>query len=524
MAMQTKNPKPSYVTSFNRLAGTEIKYIGGHWYLYERKTVYDPGTKKKRKKSGAMLGTIREDGLRPKKSTSATSINVPSEIQCVEYAASEYLYQSNQRMIERLKASFPRDWEKIFSMAALKCIGETSLKRMPAAFEGSWLSIVFKNIHIHASTLSTDIKRIGRQRGSICRYMRASLDGFSGFVLIDGHRIISSSSFLPYAQLGYDSRMRYSPQVNLLYLFENNSDGRMPLYYKQFAGSVPDCIALPDIAKESSVSGTNITVIADKGFCDADDFSAIIGSGMHYIIPLKRNTVEIKDMPTDHTAYETVFNFRERSVYCNQYKKDGYLVYLYYDMLLAMYETKDTVERLNRKNALMTEQLQRDAKRSNRSKRKLTAEQIEEMKPVDVALMLRQKPDIGTLILRTDRYDLNEAQVYALYKTRQEIEQSFKCYDDTLELEASYMQDTDSFEGWLFINHLALQMLYGTLDYIAQAELTSRYSFKDIIRTLEGIRANKINGEWYATKYTRHAKKLCSDLGIIINDPVRRDT
>jgi hypothetical protein len=114
MAMQTKNPKPSYVTSFNRPAGTEIKYIGGHWYLYERKTVYDPGTKKKRKKSGAMLGTITEDGLRPKKPTSATSINALSEIQCVEYAASEYLYQSNQRMIERLKASFPRDWEKIF--------------------------------------------------------------------------------------------------------------------------------------------------------------------------------------------------------------------------------------------------------------------------------------------------------------------------------------------------------------------------------------------------------------------------
>jgi transposase len=33
-------------------------------------------------------------------------------------------------------------------------------------------------------------------------------------------------------------------------------------------------------------------VIADKGFGSDDDFAAITGSGMHYIIPLKRNTAE----------------------------------------------------------------------------------------------------------------------------------------------------------------------------------------------------------------------------------------
>lgn len=114
--------------------------------------------------------------------------------------------------------------------------------------------------------------------------------------------------------------------------------------------------------------------------------------------------------------------------------------------------------------------------------------------------------------------DLGGAQVYAFYKTRQEIEQNFKCYDDTLDLESSYMQDTDAFEGWLFINHLALQMLYGILDFIAQTDLTSKYSFRDVVRSLEGIRANKINGKWYTTKHTRNTKKLCQDLQIKIED------
>ena len=34
--------KPDYVLNFVRPANTEIKFIRGHWYLYERHSVYDP--------------------------------------------------------------------------------------------------------------------------------------------------------------------------------------------------------------------------------------------------------------------------------------------------------------------------------------------------------------------------------------------------------------------------------------------------------------------------------------------------
>ena len=513
--METKNVKPDYVVNFDRPTGTEIKCINGHWYLYERKSVYDPVTKKKRKKSGSLLGAITEEGFKPRK------LKVESdqlkEIQCVEYGASSYLYQTNQPMLEQLKHFFPNSWKKIFAMAALKCIGETTLKRIPTAYETSWLSVLFGDLKFTPSGLTADIRELGRNRDAICRYMRNGLSGFSGFILIDGHRIISASRDLPFAQLGYDSRMRYSHQINLLYLFGSNKQGRMPLYYKQFVGSVPDCMTLPDISEESGISGTEITVIADKGFGTTDDFTAIIGSGMKYIIPLKRNTSEIDALPKAYSSYAMVFNFRERSVYCNKYEKDGYTVYLYYDMLLAMHETNDAVTRLNQRNQANEITLAKEAARRKKGKPKLSESQIDGLQSIDVASTLQDTPGIGTLILKTNRTDLNEAQVYALYKTRQEIEQSFKCYDDTLELESSHMQDTDAFEGWLFINHLALQMLYGILDYIAQAGLTSKYSFKDVIRTLDGIRANKINGVWLPTKYTKHTMKLCDELNIHID-------
>ena len=59
--------RPIWIEQFARPAGTEIKHIGNHWYLYERLGVYDKEKKKKRKKSGRCLGALTETGLTPSK-------------------------------------------------------------------------------------------------------------------------------------------------------------------------------------------------------------------------------------------------------------------------------------------------------------------------------------------------------------------------------------------------------------------------------------------------------------------------
>ena len=57
--------KPDYIKNFARPANTEIKFIKGHWYLYERHSVYDPQLGRSRKISGKILGSITEQGLVP---------------------------------------------------------------------------------------------------------------------------------------------------------------------------------------------------------------------------------------------------------------------------------------------------------------------------------------------------------------------------------------------------------------------------------------------------------------------------
>lgn len=83
------------------------------------------------------------------------------------------------------------------------------------------------------------------------------------------------------------------------------------------------------------------------------------------------------------------------------------------------------------------------------------------------------------------------------------------------------MRNQYSFEAWLFINHLALQMLYAVIVALAEKEMTDKYSFEDVMAFLKHVRANRINGEWKPTKITKNTMKLCRELGIGLEEPAK---
>jgi len=509
--MQMTSSKPPWILEFKRPSGTEIKHINGRYYLYERLSVYDPKKKKKRKKSGKMIGTITPDGLIPRQERLD-----PAELMCIEnreYGASMFLYQSFFARIPRLEECFPRVWKEILAMAVMRCMEQCPFKRIGHHYSLSYLSQVLGDLPLSPAAVTGLLRQIGTDRGAIRRYMKGDL-GRTSIIMIDGHRLISCSESLEYARVGYDSRMRYMPQVNLLYLFSVSPEGRLPIYYKQFSGDVPDVSAFRDILADSGLKARDITLVADKGFGSGDNFDLIVESELAYIIPLKRGSLEVPELPEGPRGYEQVFNFRGRPVYSMTYRCDGYHVILYYDSELASNETADLIDRHNKKNAAMALTRQKEEVRREKGKGRLSDVELDKLEPVNITEVLRSYKEIGTFILRTNRLDLNSQQVHHLYKTRQEIEQTFKSYDNTLDCSASYMRDIHSFEAWLFINHLALQMLYRMLDLISACGLTSEYSFDDLISYLKGVRVNLIGGNWYVTKVTKKTLELCERLNI----------
>ena len=515
--------RPDYVTSFQKPANTEIKKIGEHYYLYSRKSVYDPKTKKMRKKSGKVLGRIAEDGFKESNTRKAERLSRDDAVDWgsvvnVEFGASYYLYNKNRDIADRLQEHLPSCWKEIFAMAVARCLGENAFRRFDIDFRTSILPHYLGNdidLDVVRNARNGTIDRIGAMRGSMAAYMNEDLCAGDRLILIDGHRLVSVSGSLADAQLGYDSRKRNKTQVNVLYVFGLSKEEGMPAFYKEFAGSVPDCTALPMLLDETCIDAQLLTVVADKGFMAEDGVDAITDAGMHYIVAVRRGSRHVV-VPDGISGYSGVFTFRGRSVYYKSFKDAGRIYHLYYDMSLANAETTDLVLRSRRRNGEKEHRIEvEEERRRTRKKARLTDMELAALReslssPMEDVL---DKKSIGTFVLCTDRTGLGASEAYEMYKRRQEIEQSFKGYDDTLGCTASHMRSHEGMECWLFVNHIALQMEYRLLNEMAALGLTSRYSFKDAIKYLSSIRANKIKDKWYVAAITGKTRKFCEDIG-----------
>lgn len=510
--------KPIWIQNFSRPSGTEIKFISGHWYLYERKSVYDPVLKKKRKKSGRILGKLTEEGFVASRRNSPLPSSGERFFENREYGATAFLYSLTSDMRERLRNIFGPLWKEIYSLALLKCKEGSPFKRMEFHYQTSFLERLLGPLRLSPGRCTEILRCLGADRAGIRKYMSADLPE-SGVIMFDGHRIISGSRSLENARLGYDSKCRFLPQVNLLYMFSVSEGKRLPVFYKQFSGDLPDVSAFRDILAESGLPGGGTTVIADKGFESGENEALLEEASLRYIIAVRRGCSAIGEIPLLPTDYQHAFRYRNRAVFCKECRDGKSRLFLYYDLELANDEAVDLIARTEKSNATAELRRQSEEKRRKKGKGRLSDWELEALKPVDVAEKLRGHRANGTFILRTNCDDLNCAEVYRLYKTRQEIEQAFKSYDNELEGKASYMGSQQAFEAWLFINHLALQMFYEVVAKITQADMGDRYSFEDVMKYLSSVRTNLIDGQWITTKVSKQTAKTCQELGIEIQNP-----
>ena len=319
----------------------------------------------------------------------------------------------------------------------------------------------------------------------------------SSSYLIDGHRILASSRGMEDSERGYDTKMRYKPQLNVVYSFSLSDESAHPAYYKKYAGSVTDTACFRDFLAEAGFDG-DVTIVADKGFMSSANADGITDSGLDYIIPLKRGNAAVKGkIPSSPSGYQGTFMFNGRPVFCSSFPaEDDRRVHLFLDTDLYADEMKDLIARLERGNASIEEKKERENKRRSKGKGRLSDEELSRLVPKDMHDVLVSHPDMGTITIETTRTKLNAEQVYALYKQRQQIEQCFKAYDDSLGFDSSYMHDDISMEAWLFLNHLSLMMEYDALSQIYINGKEKEVSFEDLRQALQKVKAVRVEGRW----------------------------
>jgi transposase len=416
---------PEWVET-QRKQGCEIKRIGDKYYLYERKSQWDPERKKAKKKTGEYLGAITPTGFVPKRTVLPAGIAVSVK----EYGATAYLKSISADILEILSREFPdsRVGETIYALAMLRVKGEDSFKRMELQYGASYLSEAMPGLSMGGSSITSLLENVGRRRDRITAAM-GCLSGSTRNIIVDGSKLTSWSRGMSLPDTGHSTSEGWNPPVNIMYVF-TRSLLPQPVFYRCVRGNIPDVSAMK-LTMESMRQECEFTVVADTGFASGTNFELMEESGMKYVVPLKRNTSEISAEELGvRDNYRLAFTYNDRPVMAYESNKAGYRVIVFRDEARRSKEMPDFIVHLEKQNL---------GSRESKKKKKEPEADIGRA-------AIERDPYFGAIIIRTNMED-SLGEIYATYKMRAAIEQCFDTLKNTLEQDHSYMRSDISFEA-----------------------------------------------------------------------------
>ena len=128
---------------------------------------------------------------------------------------------------------------------------------------------------------------------------------------------------------------------------------------------------------------------------------------------------------------------------------------------------------------------------------------------------MEKQCSFGTIAFHTNLPD-SPKEIYCLYKTRGEIEQTFDFLKNLLDQDHTYLRDKYAVESWAFINHISLMLVYEIYSRLKTADILGKYSVHDFIIHLKYIQRIKINSSWVTGEISGKTQKLLDALDIHI--------
>lgn len=469
--MRTRNIYPDWVEK-HRGEGKEIKLIGGRYYLtsYEYRTVDG----RRKKVSTGTLGTIRPEGLIPsckKGQTIRSQVTAP-----LEYGASFLLESLGKDILSNLNETFSsRLSNQIFEMAKIGLVSPSPFKRMDLIYSNSYDSRLRPNLPLSPSTITAVLNEIGSNREAQLNFMRKYYDG-TEFIIFDGTRLVSHSL----GEKGYNHCNIDDPQMNLQYCFSLKPE-KKPIYFKGFAGDKTDISVLKTCIQESGL--TDMIFIADKGYYSGSNAEELTKNGISYIMPVKRCDKRIDYASVDMSSmdgFDGFFSFQSRPIFYKTIQRASPAGTESHD---GKTEKKTPCETI----VLYFDQKMRGKEIMDSTRGKDGG--IEELKE-------RKFRSMGTIALATTiKEEKTPKEIYEIYKERELIEDANDAYKNVMRKNASYLQSTNSYYGWLFINHITLLLYYRVYNKIKEKGMTSKYSVADVIEQTKRITIQEVAKE-----------------------------
>ena len=465
---------PNWVKKY-RAPKTEIKNIGGRYYVYEVSSCWDAGNKRTRKISGRIIGKITKEGGFIKRETYHEKVTVP--IMTKEYGVVALLNGMMSDSLKQLERHFPDEWQQIVVTAYARLVHQSPLKNIGLHYEHSYLSEIYPNTRVDSKVIGSTIQLLGKKREQIRKYFKSIMTK-GEYMLIDGTHVLNKSD-ASLAEIGYNSQRDYSPQVNLMFIFDR--DSKAPVYYRLLPGNIREVKSFKLSLKESGL--TNAVIIADKGFYSKSNIQELEDNNLLYIIPLQRSSLLINYeplRPLDKRKLSGYFTYANRTIWYHKQEK----VTLFLDEELRLSEERDYLRRI-------------DTHPENYS-----LESFHE-----------KQHGFGTIALLSNLSDSQPETLYAQYKSRAAIEQLFDSLKNLLAADRTYMRTDDGLEGWMFLHFIALSWYYRIYSALLSTKLLSRFSVADVLARASKIQKININAQWLTSEVTAKSSKLLADIG-----------
>ncbi len=466
--------------------GTELRLINSRYYLYEYKTVYDPQKKKPRKITGALLGSItREKGFVPSakralKESKALVITQP--VKTKEYGVVHLLQNRFAHYSEKLEKYFGDMWKEMLAIAYCRFIYRCALKNIPHYVKSSFLSEAIGVRQFDQKTASAILTTVGGRQQAMHQYMKSFITK-GEYILIDGTSIDSKSTQLSFAQSGHNNHHNFEGQINLLYIY--SATRLKPVFFRILPGNIREVKSFKNTMLAAGLK--KVVVIADKGFYSKANIRLLQQERLSFIVPLKRDSSLVDySLLGDNTfkGKASFFEHEKRIIWHKSYKHETLYLHLFLDDSLKLQEETDYLVRCTNNPEHYS---------------------LEKYKQV--------RNRFGTIALLTPAKLRDSQDVYELYKSRGYIETMFDGMKTVLEADHTYMQNNETLEGWMFINHLCLQWYQELYIELKDKELLKKISVNDYIQLLTGIKKIKINDQWYFNEFTKATEKLLQAVG-----------
>jgi transposase len=241
-------------------------------------------------------------------------------------------------------------------------------------------------------------------------------------------------------------------------------------------GSVRDVKSLALSVQEIGVE--NKTLILDRGFYSQSSIKTLNEHKLSFVIPTKRNST----LYNEQINLSEHFFYHERLIKCGKKEYGENVLYLFEDSEMKK-EEEYTLYKQHDENKITSNTFNKGLEKAGK-------------------------------ILLVSNVDLAPENVFLMYKKRDTVEKHCDTYKSILEADKLYLQDNESLFGHIFISFLSLYGYIKIQNCIRKADLTSKYSPRDLIEQFRKVYMMDLDGQMILTEVPKKIDEMEKKLNL----------